>query len=692
MIITCIPHGRQSQDARRLAIHLSKSKGQRTRIVQSFGLAPGLGIAAALVDLRRAMALSKRSSVGFQHLTINPASIWSADERDEAIRRVLAELGALDHAWTLVEHAEKERASSGGAPTHWHLVVAHVGPTGRALDMRDSFARLEAVSRLCEVDFGEPLTPTRRASAVARHLGRMGREDVAIAVQSQGAGPPPRGAMTSTSRARADRLGVDIPAIRATVRAAWQSSDLVGALSTFGLRLSMGRKPGVVVVTTPDGEIAGALDRLAHMPRAAVIARLEGEMARPRKAKGIQDEQRNRQHPNDGTTRKNRVARRGGDKSDGGIDSRPLVAAGFARPRFVGPHRSEGGHASGDPDAALRRRRNALREQKAADAIAREREGRGRTIKKDVAATKAALWRRLFGADLSPALVSALYYVDVQARLVKLTGGGWVRDAGDTMYASGAEPEVVSLLVEAAKAKGWQAVRVWGPPEFIEECRRQFEAAGIPVTVANEPPKIIAPGPSPVDAEDVIAQFRRRIEYADRQLEDIRKPGSSGDVASADAAERTADAAWRAALEKREAAWLARKRAETVLDEAGIFARARARRALQDAKALFDSAAETLNDAVNSHEKLKSRLADLQKESKDRERRRRTKLGPEEQSAEARRQFALDCLQTLEQQPNLAVQGVDAVERATEERLVNAAAEVAERLRAESGLGGGLKF
>lgn len=674
MIITCVPHGRQSQDARRLAAHLSKTKGQMARIVESSGLAPGLGIAAALEDLRRMMALSKRSMVGFQHLTINPAIGWSEGQRDEAIRRVLAELGAADHAWTLVEHAEKERACSGGAPTHWHLVVAHVGPTGRALNMRDSFGRLEAVARSCEADFGEPLTPTRRASAVARHLGRMGREDVAIAVRSQGAGPPPRSAMTSTGRARADRLGFDLPAIRATVETAWQSSDLLDSLASFGLRLSMGRKPGVVVVTTPNGLVAGALDRLAHVPRATVVARLEGEMARPRKAKGTGDDQRNRQQANDGETRKNRVARRSGDQSDGGVDSRPPVATGLARPRFAGPHRSEVGHNYGAPDAALHRRRHALREQKIADAIAREREGRGRSIKEDVETTKAALWRRLFGADLSPALVSALYYVDVQARLVKLTGGGWVRDAGNTMYASGAEAEVVSLLVEAAKAKGWQAVRVWGPPEFIAECRRQFEAAGMPVSLGEEPPQMIAPSreptnsPTPVDVEDVIAQLRRRIEYADRQLEDIRKSGSSGDdVAAAEMEERSADTTWRDALKRREAARLSRKQAETTLAEAGYFARARARRALQDARASFDTASETLDDAVAAHEKLKSRLAATQTESKDRERRRRAKLEPEERSAEARRQFAIECLETIERQPALAAQGIDVVEKATEE-------------------------
>ena len=72
----------------------------------------------------------------------------------------------------------------------------------------------------------------------------------------------------------------------------------------------------------------------------------------------------------------------------------------------------------------------------------------------DVARAKAELWKRLFGADLSPELVAALCYVDVRERLLKLTNGGWVRDEGDRMLASGADPQVVAMLVAAAQAKG----------------------------------------------------------------------------------------------------------------------------------------------------------------------------------------------------------------------------------------------
>jgi hypothetical protein len=265
---------------------------------------------------------------------------------------------------------------------------------------------------------------------------------------------------------------------------------------------------------------------------------------------------------------------------------------------------------------------------------------------------------------------------------VQLTGGGWVRDAGDKLLASGAEPEVVGLLVEAAKAKGWQAVHVWGPPEFVAECRLQFEAAGIPVSVGEEPPKMIAPGretsdsQEPAKAEDIRAQFRRRLEYAERQLKDIRTSGSPGDdVSAAEAAERKADSAWLAAIEKRKGARLARKQAKTALDDAGFFARARARRAFQNAEALFNAATELLADTVADHEELKSRLTDTRKESKSRESRRRAQLEPEERSAEARLQFALECLQTLDEQPDLASQGADAVELATENRL----AELAKR-------------
>ena len=162
-----------------LGRHLAKSDGQTVRTVATVALTPGLSLTDSLTDLRAFSGLSMRAQIGFHHLTINPARQWTTAQRDEAVQRILTELGAADHPWLLVEHSGKKRALPGGDAAHWHLAVAHVGADGKALDMRSSYARLEAVARACEHDFGEPLTPSRRPAAVIGRLRRAGREDVA---------------------------------------------------------------------------------------------------------------------------------------------------------------------------------------------------------------------------------------------------------------------------------------------------------------------------------------------------------------------------------------------------------------------------------------------------------------------------------------------------------------------------------
>src|SRR5690606_27704210 len=106
------------------------------------------------------------AQVACHHVTISPRSRLSDEQRDEAVSRILAAFDAEDHAYVLWEHDEKTRATEGGSEQHFHLVYAHIGDDLLALDDRQSFAKLEAVARTLEVDFGESLTPSRRTSAV----------------------------------------------------------------------------------------------------------------------------------------------------------------------------------------------------------------------------------------------------------------------------------------------------------------------------------------------------------------------------------------------------------------------------------------------------------------------------------------------------------------------------------------------
>ena len=146
--------------------------------------------------------------------------------------------------------------------------------------MSQSYARLEAVARSLEVDFGEALTLGRHSHAVAAHLRRVGPER----------GRRPR--IISLSGCAA--LGHDLrrPGPRRAVgrrpagdprdgsSRTWAApGDVAAALAKSGLRIAAGDGAGVVVVKTAEGAVAGALDRLAGTPRAAVRERLEAEMA-----------------------------------------------------------------------------------------------------------------------------------------------------------------------------------------------------------------------------------------------------------------------------------------------------------------------------------------------------------------------------------------------------------------------------
>lgn len=132
------------------------------------------------------------------------------------VQRVLSEMGAEDHPWILWEH-QKDRAGDGPGGQHYHLVVGHVGPDGKALDDRHSYRRLEAVARTLEVDWGHEITPSRRVASVARQLEAT-RPDVSAAVEAAQPADLPRSSTSSRRRAAADRQGINLPAAQAAKR------------------------------------------------------------------------------------------------------------------------------------------------------------------------------------------------------------------------------------------------------------------------------------------------------------------------------------------------------------------------------------------------------------------------------------------------------------------------------------------
>lgn len=273
MILTTTRHGRTSRDVRNLKAHLTKSVGQVARVV-AIGNVP-LSDADAALAYMEAMRDGSRATVSMHHVAISPLHRLDGEQLDETVRRILAAMGAEDHAWVLWEHDGKAR-SERAADQHFHLVVGHIGPDGKALDDGWSYLHLEAAARSLEHDFGEPLTASRKTISVAAILRGNGRHDVADRLVPPD--EPPRSATSSARRAAAARAGVDLPKAQAAVRAAWTAADspaaFRAAIAEQGFDVAEGRKPGVFVVSAGDAEI-GALDRIVKLKRAVVAQRMK---------------------------------------------------------------------------------------------------------------------------------------------------------------------------------------------------------------------------------------------------------------------------------------------------------------------------------------------------------------------------------------------------------------------------------
>lgn len=291
MITTIKAHGRTRRDTAALVAHLEKTEsGQVVDIIRIAG-SPASDMAGAFADFER-IRDGSRATIALQHLPLSPGRPWTAAERDTAVNRILAALGAKHHGYVLVAHRNKPRARGEAGDEHFHLVIAHVGPGLRALDLSYSYAELEAVRASLEIDFDEPLTPSRRSAAIAARLRRDGREAVAERVEAAAPAQSelPRSGLTSRIHARLERLGIAAPLVRARVITAYalDGAGFEAALSEAGLSCTPGDQVAGAWVVRQGDVLVGALDRLVARPRTVVAARMQslvtgvGETADPR--------------------------------------------------------------------------------------------------------------------------------------------------------------------------------------------------------------------------------------------------------------------------------------------------------------------------------------------------------------------------------------------------------------------------
>jgi hypothetical protein len=364
MIVTTRRHGRTRRDIRNLIAHLNKQTGQTSRVV-TIGNVPLANTDDAMAYMETLRDAS-RATVSCHHISISPRNTLTDTQRDEAVRRILRAMDAEDHAFVVWQHSEKPRADADVADDHFHVVVSHIGPDGRALSDRRSFVRMEAAARAMEADFGEALTHSRKTKSVIAELRRMGRDDVADMLIAPAT--PPKSAMSSQTRARAEREGWDLPKAQATVRAAWISSDSAtafwSAIQTEGFELVPGKKPGVFVVMKSGAEI-GALDRIVRERRAVVAARLKQEDRNDRQDKETTLSRRSHLHGSAGGQDDIRATPAASGATPGGRDRDRRPARRIEGSSDRDPRRIE------IPDQNSRTARRRLRDRAAIAAIQR---------------------------------------------------------------------------------------------------------------------------------------------------------------------------------------------------------------------------------------------------------------------------------------------------------------------------------
>lgn len=275
MIVTYEKHGRTREDSAALLAHLHKPENESILLL-AVGNTSATDAAGALRDMEL-LRDGSAAVASFHHLSVNPAKDVSEDILIEACHAVRLEMDPTGQRPFFILAHVKPRAIS-NADTHAHVVVGHVDRFARSLKDGRIKIRTEATARLLEFRQRDVSSPTlgRHHKSALKILRAKGHHDVAAwLVAAHGESPErPRSAMSSRSRQRAKRAGINLPQAKAEVVAAWAKSKARApfeiALAALGYAVARGEKPGVWVVVDQQGDVLGSVDRLLRLKRAQV--------------------------------------------------------------------------------------------------------------------------------------------------------------------------------------------------------------------------------------------------------------------------------------------------------------------------------------------------------------------------------------------------------------------------------------
>ena len=230
-----------------------------------------------VADMQRD-ATKRKATYSVRHWIIAPREPMSRGNLRDVIDLLAKEFDFSANRCVIVEH-KKRRAVSDAYDLHWHVLVGEVDPvTNRIMANSFDFVRHELVARIAEFRLGHACLPGRHSASVLKALRARGYRDAAdrLELVSTADHADREAAFTSNQHQHLKRLGLDLPQLRQRIQTiaagATTLRELQKELSALGLTVAEGDKRGVWIVVGADGQLVGALHRLAGKKRAEIEA------------------------------------------------------------------------------------------------------------------------------------------------------------------------------------------------------------------------------------------------------------------------------------------------------------------------------------------------------------------------------------------------------------------------------------
>lgn len=275
---------------------------------------------------------------GNRHIVISPQFALTDEQLNFVLALIFDELdpqGGIGDDHLLIQHNKRRHDGLHDAP-HYHLVINESTTAGHQLNQQMMYLKNEKIARLCELEFGHPLTKGKHNKAVVKHLEENGYLAEADALRDLTNGSPALAAFSSKQLRRAERMKVDLPGIYYQIRDISDPEQLAEALANIEeehevtVRLGDTRK---VLIIEKEGQIIADLRKifknkdLNHEYINQHITKHRTERCRVQ-ANGQRDaEQNSRQsdrlkQPGRHTTRRAPIQQAGGSNNGNGNSSR----------------------------------------------------------------------------------------------------------------------------------------------------------------------------------------------------------------------------------------------------------------------------------------------------------------------------------------------------------------------------------